>query len=165
MNEAKPTKGFKSLFSKKHEEEVSYHDSVVPTHPISEVDSSPKTDSSADATSVVSSNPSPVAETAVINNPIPYPPGKEVAPKVKGWNNDLSEAPTNGDRVMLSLTGQDQGVLAYWRVSKYVDRAKLRYVAKGRWTDFTNRLDVPFEPLYWKPYVAEEFWPLQTVKK
>lgn len=78
----------------------------------------------------------------------------------EGWRR-LKEAPVDGTRVMVSETGLDRGVLVYWRVSKYVDKTNLRYVPRGRWTDFTSLKDIEFAPKCWKPYDPEEFWPLQ----
>lgn len=82
------------------------------------------------------------------------------APKKDGWNNDMRSAPTDGSLVMVSETGEDRGVLAYWRISKYVDKANLRYVARGRWSDFNTKINVEFMPKYWKVYKAEEYYPL-----
>lgn len=85
-------------------------------------------------------------------------------PKVDGWEHDISKAPTDGSRVMISEDGAGKGVLVFWRISKFVDRKNLRYVAKGRWTDFLSKIDVTFVPKYWKLYNAEEYWPLQETK-
>ena len=85
-------------------------------------------------------------------------------PKVEGWENDMTKAPTDGSRVMISEDGVGKGVLVFWRISKFVDRKNLRYVAKGRWTDFLSKIDVTFVPKYWKLYNAEEYWPLQETK-
>ena len=84
----------------------------------------------------------------------------QLAQEVEGWHNDIHSAPTDGRRLMVSKTGIDQGVLVFWRISKVVDRARLRYVPKGRWTDFLTKKDIEFTPVYWKPYNPEEYWPL-----
>ena len=84
----------------------------------------------------------------------------KAAPKIPGWNNLMSEAPTDGSRVMVSEDGLGIGVLVYWRISKFVDKTNLRYVPRGRWTDFTTRQDLEFVPRYWKAYNAEEYYPL-----
>lgn len=82
-------------------------------------------------------------------------------PPIDGWGNDMLEAPIDGSRVMVSETGKDQGVLVYWRISRAIDRKNLRYVSRGRWTDFLSKIDISFAPKYWKPYDPEEYWPLQ----
>jgi hypothetical protein len=85
----------------------------------------------------------------------------ERAPKRTGWNNDMSTAPTDGQRVVISRDANDEGVMAYWRVTRKVDRKNLRYVTYGKWTDQLTRMDVNFEPQYWKTYVASEYWPVR----
>lgn len=79
----------------------------------------------------------------------------------EGWENDMESAPIDGSRVMISETGLDQGQLVYWRISKFVDKKNLRYIPRGRWTDFLTKIDITFVPKYWKPYNPEEYWPLQ----
>jgi hypothetical protein len=86
-------------------------------------------------------------------------------PDVEGWDNDMESAPIDGNRIMVSQTGKDQGALVYWRISRYVDKKTLRYIPKGRWTDFLTKVDIAFTPHYWKPYNPEEYWPLQGVKE
>jgi hypothetical protein len=85
------------------------------------------------------------------------------APEIAGWENNMLVAPTDGSRIMVSETGMGQGQLVYWRISKFVDKAKLRYVARGRWTDFLSKLDITYVPKYWKEYNPEEYWPLNKV--
>lgn len=81
-------------------------------------------------------------------------------PPVVGWENDMYMAPKDGRRIMVSSTAKDQGSLVYWRISKFVDKKNLRYVPKGRWTDFLTKNDITFVPKYWKSYNPEEYWPL-----
>ncbi len=81
-------------------------------------------------------------------------------PSVEGWENNMYDAPVDGRRIMVSENGKDRGALVYWRISKFVDKASLRYVPKGRWTDFLSKKDITFVPNYWKPYNPEEYWPL-----
>ncbi len=81
-------------------------------------------------------------------------------PDAQGWESNMRIAPVDGRRIMVSQTGIGQGVLVYWRISKVVDRKKLRYIPKGRWTDFLSKKDIEFSPIYWKPYNPEEYWPL-----
>lgn len=83
------------------------------------------------------------------------------ASPVNGWENDMFTAPVDGSRIMVSETGEDQGSLVYWRISKYVDKKNLRYVPRGRWTDFLSKVDITFSPKYWKLYNPEEYWPMQ----
>lgn len=81
-------------------------------------------------------------------------------PFVQGWENNMRVAPIDGRRIMVSETGLGQGALVYWRISKIVDKKNLRYIPKGRWTDFLSKKDIEFKPHYWKPYNPEEYWPL-----
>lgn len=89
------------------------------------------------------------------------PASAEINEAPDGWSN-IESAPLNGARVMVSKTGQDRGVLVYWRVSTYVDKKALRYIPKGRWTDFLSRLDIDFEPNYWQAYDPEKYWPVRA---
>lgn len=79
---------------------------------------------------------------------------------VPGWENNMRIAPTDGRRIMVSETAIGQGSLVYWRISKVVDKKNLRYIPKGRWTDFLTKKDIEFIPVYWKAYNPEEYWPL-----
>lgn len=79
---------------------------------------------------------------------------------VSGWENNMRIAPTDGRRIMVSETAIGQGSLVYWRISKVVDKKNLRYIPKGRWTDFLTKKDIEFTPHYWKAYNPEEYWPL-----
>lgn len=88
----------------------------------------------------------------------------KLAIPISGWNNDMKLAPIDGQRVMVSEDAKDRGALVYWRISKFVDKKNLRYIPKGRWTDFLSKIDITFVPKYWKPYIAEEYWPLQSKK-
>lgn len=81
-------------------------------------------------------------------------------PIVDGWENNMRIAPTDGRRIMVSATGEGQGSLVYWRISRIIDKKNLRYIPKGRWTDFLSKKDIDFTPSYWKPYNPEEYWPL-----
>ena len=93
-------------------------------------------------------------EDDIINKPI------ETVKEVEGWHNDIHSAPIDGRRIMVSESGTDQGSLVYWRISRIVDKKNLRYIPKGRWTDFLTKKDITFTPNYWKPYNPEEYWPL-----
>lgn len=85
---------------------------------------------------------------------------EHAANPVIGWENNMRIAPTDGRRIMVSQTGVGQGSLVYWRISKVVDKKNLRYIPKGRWTDFLSKKDIEFTPSYWKAYNPEEYWPL-----
>ena len=78
-----------------------------------------------------------------------------------GWG--LTEnAPKDGNRIVLSDNGLDHGVAAYWRNTRKVDKAKLRYVPTGRWTDILTGAEINPVPRFFKPYSAEEYFPLNA---
>ena len=101
------------------------------------------------------------AKESPVELKIEPPVDKVKAPKRNGWNNDMDAAPHDGQRVVVSADGNDEGVMAYWRITRKVDRKNLRYVTYGKWTEQLTRTDVQFEPMYWKPYVAGEYWPVR----
>lgn len=78
-----------------------------------------------------------------------------------GWF-PMTDAPLD-KRIVVSLTGEDQ-TSVYWRMRKVVDKKNLRYIPKGGWTDHLSRLDIDFEPKYWRPYVASDYIPVPRAK-
>lgn len=144
-----------------------------PTAPTAEVDvltsTEPTTDTQSDS-AWDAEQPGQISDGAVTEELLPKHEESPVeekihqlvqqAQEVEGWHNDMYSAPTDGRRLMVSKTGKGQGSLVFWRVSRVVDKAKLRYIPKGRWTDFLTKKDIDFAPVYWKPYNPEEYWPL-----
>ena len=100
-----------------------------------------------------------IAETSTTVEGDPTEPSLTIPP-VEGWDNVIFNAPKDGTRVMVSKDGTGNGVLVYWRISKFVDKKNLKYVPRGRWTDFLTKVDIDFEPQYWKAYDPEQYWPL-----
>lgn len=78
----------------------------------------------------------------------------------EGWRS--METADKLNRIIVSETGEDQTAV-YWRVRRVVNREKLRYEKSGGWTDAFNRLDITFEPKYWRPYVASEYNPIPRI--
>lgn len=59
-------------------------------------------------------------------------------------------------RIVVSETGEDQTVV-FWRIRRVVDKKNLRYVKQGAWTDDFRRIDIDFEPKYWRPYEDTDY--------
>jgi len=66
-------------------------------------------------------------------------------------------------KIVVSMTGEDQ-TCVYWRMRRIVDKKALRYVPHGAWTDDLSRMDIDFEPNYWRPYVASDYIPVPRAK-
>lgn len=105
---------------------------------------------------VSSSEPLPFTSTREI--PSQEPATISVPP---GWL-PMETAPTDR-RIVVSITGDDQ-TSVYWRMRKIVDRKNLRYIPRGAWTDALSRLDIDFEPQFWRPYVASDYIPVPRAK-
>lgn len=79
-----------------------------------------------------------------------------------GWN-PISTAPKDGNRIVVSETGEDQEAV-YWRIRRVVDKKKLRYNKEGKWTAHLSRLDIDYEPKYWRPYNWTDYIPWPRAK-
>lgn len=71
----------------------------------------------------------------------------------------ISTAPKTGDRIVVSETGQD-AIAVFWRERRVVNKEKLRYEKKGGWTGVLSRLDIDFEPKFWRQYSAADYIPI-----
>jgi hypothetical protein len=94
------------------------------------------------------------ASTVYTPNPVAVecPPGYQT----------MDSAPTNC-KIVVSETGEDQ-TCVYWRERRVVDRKNLRYLKEGAWTNDFTRLDIDFEPKFWRPYVSSDYFPAARVK-
>lgn len=74
----------------------------------------------------------------------------------------ISTAPKTGNRIVVSETGQD-AIAVFWRERRVVNKEKLRYEKQGGWTGVLSRLDIDFEPKFWRPYSAMDYIPVPRV--
>jgi hypothetical protein len=75
----------------------------------------------------------------------------------------LMECAPRDCKIVVSETGEDQ-TCVYWRIRRVVDKKNLRYIKTGAWTNDFTRLDIDFEPKYWRPYVSSDYFPMRRVK-
>jgi len=95
--------------------------------------------------------------------PTPAYVGEFIAANIPPGYQTMDSAPEDGTKIVVSENGQDQ-CCVYWRERRVVDRKNLRYIKKGAWTNDFTRLDIDFEPKFWRPYVSSDYFPVARVK-
>lgn len=65
------------------------------------------------------------------------------------WS-DIETSARNGMPIYISETGEDEGVLSYWKKTRTFSNPIKRWVEQGKWVDFMSGQDIKFHPNFWR---------------